>query len=136
MLARFCQMVLGVFASIKAMTFLMRLPRYAHQYIRGLGPYTSLLLVAVPIALVEPLKLAAIVIVGTGHWITGSIAILCAYALSLFVVERIFKIVKPKLLRLRWFAFMWMWFMGLRAKIMARIKWTLQRNAHHARPRR
>jgi hypothetical protein len=115
---------------------LMRLPRYAHQYIRGLGPYTSLLLLAVPVALIEPLKVAAVFIVGTGHWITGSITILCAYALGLLVVERIFKIVKPKLLSLRWFAFIWMRFVGLRAKVMLRVKGALRHNPHHSHPRR
>jgi hypothetical protein len=49
-------------------------------------------------AIVEPLKLGAIFIAGSGHWITGLAAIICAYALSLGVVERLFIIVKPKLL--------------------------------------
>jgi hypothetical protein len=49
---------------------------------------------------VEPLKLIGLFIFGKGHWTTGSFAILFAYAGSLLVVERLFKIVKPKLLSL------------------------------------
>jgi hypothetical protein len=70
-------------------------------------PYPSLVLAAVPLAVVEPLKLATIFIIGKGHWITGAIAMLCAYAVSLFVTHRLFAIVKPKLLTLPWFAAMW-----------------------------
>jgi hypothetical protein len=57
-------------------------------------------LLAIPISLVAPLKLAALAIAGSGHWITGTVTIICAYAMSLLVVERLFKIVKPKLLTL------------------------------------
>ena len=39
--------------------------------IEELGPYPSLFLLALPIATVEPLKLAAVAVVGKGHWLTG-----------------------------------------------------------------
>jgi hypothetical protein len=66
------------------------------------GPYQSLILLAVPLCVVEPLKLAAVAVAGKGHWITGSGMIIAAYAASIFVVERLFLIVKPKLLELDW----------------------------------
>jgi hypothetical protein len=47
----------------------------------------------VPIAVVEPLKLVAAFIFGSGHWITESIIMLGAYALSL-LVERLFKVLQ------------------------------------------
>ena len=86
--------------------------------IEELGPYQSLALLAVPFCLVEPLKLVAVAIAGTGHWITGSITIVCAYAASLLVVERLFKIVKPKLLTLPWFARLWNWLLALRGRAL------------------
>jgi len=89
--------------------------RWRH-FIRRLNPYIALALLAVPIAIVEPLKLIGLFIFGKGHWITGSFAILFAYAGSLLVVERLFKIVKPKLLSLHWFAAAWNWFMSVRQK--------------------
>lgn len=83
-------------------------------YIERLGPYQSLVLLAIPVSLVEPLKLAALAVAGVGHWITGTIMIICAYATSLLIVERLFRIVKPKLMTLPWFARIWGWVVAVR----------------------
>ena len=80
------------------------------RFIERLGPYQSLALLAVPLCLVEPSKLIAVFVAGKGHWITGTVMITLAYAASLLVVERLFVIVKPKLLHLRWFGRLWSWF--------------------------
>jgi hypothetical protein len=95
------------------MQFMMKRWR---RFIQHLNPYIALTLLAVPLVIVEPLKLIAIFILGTGHWITGSAVMLFAYAGSLFVVERLFKIVKPKLLTLPWFAALWKLFTSARKK--------------------
>jgi hypothetical protein len=42
--------------------------------------------------------------------------IVIAYAASLLLIERLFMIVKPKLLTLPWFARLWDWFIALRGK--------------------
>jgi len=85
--------------------------------IERLGPYQSLVLLAVPTSLIEPLKLAALTVAGKGHWITGTAMVLAAYAGSLLVVERLFRIVRPKLLTLSWFARIWVRFVALRRMI-------------------
>ena len=85
--------------------------------IEGLGPYPSLLLRALPTATVEPLKLAAVALAGKGHWITGTIMIGACYAFSLLVVERLFVIVKPKLLSIPWFATVWQTFVSVRMRV-------------------
>ena len=77
------------------------------RLIERLGPYQSLALLGIPVCLVEPLKVIALLVAGKGHWITGTFMITLAYAASLLVVERLFEIVKPKLLQLRWFAKLW-----------------------------
>jgi hypothetical protein len=89
------------------------------RWIEGLGPYQSLLLLAVPTSLVEPLKLVGVAIAGAGHWITGIVAIVCAYAASLLLVERLFRIVKPKLLTLPWFARLWNGLLAVRRHVLA-----------------
>ena len=81
----------------------------ARGYIERLGPYQSLLLLSIPTSLVEPLKLIAVAVAGEGHWITGTVMIIVAYGCSLLFVERLFRIVKPKLLTLSWFARLWNW---------------------------
>jgi hypothetical protein len=94
-------------------------PSRLRRWIERLGPYRSLVLLAIPISLVEPLKLVAVAIAGSGHWITGIITIVCAYAASLLFVERLFKIVKPKLLTLPWFARLWSWLLTVRDHALA-----------------
>jgi hypothetical protein len=95
------------------------------RWIEHLGPYPSLLLLALPTATVEPLKLAAVAIAGKGHWITGTVMIVACYAFSLLVVERFFKIVKPKLLKISWFSKLWKGFVSARTRIKQLFKrWT------------
>ena len=93
-----------------------RLPR---RWLEGLGPYQSLAVLAVPAAIVEPLKLVAVAVCGSGHWFTGAAVIVAAYATSLLFVERLFSIVKPNLLKLRWFASAWKWFTRVRHTALA-----------------
>jgi hypothetical protein len=85
----------------------MQLQRYIRRNIQKLSPYASLCVLAVPLMLAEPLKMAAVFIFGSGHWMAGLIVMLCAYAVSVLLVERLFKIVKPKLLTLSWFVIIW-----------------------------
>jgi hypothetical protein len=85
--------------------------------IEGLGPYPSLLLLGLPTAIVEPLKLAAVALAGEGHWISGTAMIAGCYAFSLLVVERLFVIVKPNLLTIPWFATVWEAFVSVRTRL-------------------
>jgi hypothetical protein len=86
--------------------------------IERLGPYQSLALLAVPAAIVEPLKLVAVAVAGSGHWISGTITVICAYAASLLLVDRLFRIVKPKLLTLPWFARLWGWLVAAKDRVL------------------
>jgi hypothetical protein len=92
------------------------LPPRLRRLVEGLGPYQSLALLLVPTGLVEPLKLIAVAVAGDGHWITGTVMIVAAYAAGLLLVDRLFVMVKPKLLTLPWFARLWRWFVAVRSK--------------------
>jgi hypothetical protein len=92
-------------------------PAGLRRAMERLGPYQSLILLAVPTSLIEPLKLIGVAVAGKGHWITGTAMIVTAYVGSLLLVERLFRIVKPKLLTLPWFARLWERIIALRAKI-------------------
>ncbi|SHI08344.1 hypothetical protein SAMN05443248_8034 [Bradyrhizobium erythrophlei] len=83
---------------------------------RDWDPISPLALLLVPTGLVEPLKLVAVAVAGDGHWITGTVMIGAAYAASLLLVDRLFVMVKPKLLTLPWFARLWRWFVAVRSK--------------------
>ncbi|AMN40467.1 hypothetical protein RHPLAN_20230 [Rhodoplanes sp. Z2-YC6860] len=91
----------------------------ARKWLEGLGPYQSLAAVAVPTAIIEPFKLAAVAICGSGHWFTGVLVIIAAYATGFLLVERLFSVVKPKLLQLHWFAVIWNLFTRCRRKALA-----------------
>jgi hypothetical protein len=82
------------------------------------SPYLSLLLLLVPLLLVEPLKVVAMIVAGKGHWLTGTGMLVAAYAASLLVIERLFRVLKPKLMMMGWFARLWTAFVGVRTKIV------------------
>jgi hypothetical protein len=92
----------------------------ARRHIRRLGPYQSLALMLLPILLVEPLKIVALFVAGHGHWLTGTGMLVAAYGVSLVVVERLFKVVKFKLMTMNWFADLWRWFTAVRDRMFGR----------------
>jgi hypothetical protein len=64
-------------------------------------------------------EVVAVAIAGKGHWITGTVMIVACYAFSVLVVERLFVIVKPKLLTIPWFAKIWEGFVVVRTSVFA-----------------
>jgi hypothetical protein len=89
------------------------------HWLENRSAYQSLVILAIPFAIVEPAKLVAVAVAGEGHWLAGTVTLIVAYALSIFVVERLFRILKPNVLKLRWFAKGWHWFVTVRAKLIA-----------------
>jgi hypothetical protein len=98
----------------------MRIPHPVRRFLNRLGPYQSLLILAIPLAIVEPLKLVALFVVGGGHFTAGLLIMISAYAGSLFITERLFVVLKPKLLALPWFAIAWRSFVIVRDKLAYR----------------
>ena len=97
------------------MSFLTR----ARRDLQKISPYLSFFVLLVPLLLVEPLKIVAVFIAGKGHWITGTGILVGAYAVSLLFIERLFRVVKPKLLSIPWFAKLWLWYTDVRDKALA-----------------
>ena len=92
------------------------------RHIQQLGPYQSLALMLLPILLVEPLKIVALFVAGSGHWLTGTGMMIAAYAVSLVFVERLFKVVKSKLMTMNWFAYIWTWYIAMRDTAWRRLR--------------
>lgn len=99
----------------RRMTTLAWTPRRIQQ----LGPYQSLALLMVPMGLAEPLKVVALFLAGTGHWFSGTAIIVGAYVVSILIIERLFRVVKPKLMMMGWFARLWTWIASFPSKILA-----------------
>jgi hypothetical protein len=58
---------------------------------------------------------------------------ICAYTGSLFITERLFAVLKPKLLELPWFALAWGWFVSVRDKLVYWLRQTWTRARRNTR---
>lgn len=94
------------------------------EWLGRLPPYAALVALGVPFVIIEPAKVVALWWVGTGHVISGTIALLLAHALSLLVVERIFHAVYRPLMRIGWFARLLGWLFAIRDRAIAMVKST------------
>lgn len=81
-----------------------RLSRALDALIGGLPAPVILVMLAVPFALAEPMKVVGVYWMGSGHVGLGLLTIVLAYGTSVLVVERIYEAGKPKLLTIGWFA--------------------------------
>jgi hypothetical protein len=91
------------------------------EFVRGLHPYVCLVLLAIPVALAEPLKLTGLLVIGTGHWMSGLAVLGFGYALSVLVVTRLFKLLQPRLLKLPWFKKLWNGALKIHSVLLARV---------------
>jgi hypothetical protein len=74
------------------------------DWIVSLRPYPTLLLFAVPVIVLEPLKPVALYLGGTGHIATGVTIFVVGELLKLVLVERLFCISRDKLMSIPAFA--------------------------------
>jgi hypothetical protein len=74
-----------------------------------------LLLLALPLAIAEPLKIVGLVLVGRGQLTLGGGVLALAYLASFLIVERIYHAGRAQLLSYRWLA----WAMGHLARLRA-----------------
>jgi hypothetical protein len=100
------------------------------SWIVSLRPYPTLLLFAVPVALLEPVKPVAAYLAGTGHVGLGATVFVIGELLKLVLVERLFSISRDKLMSIPAFAWAYGkyraamdWVMSLEAWQNAR-RWT------------
>jgi hypothetical protein len=98
----------------RRMTFLAR----CRRGLQRISPYLSLLALLVPLLLVEPLKLVALLVAGSGHWLAGAAILVAAYAASLLVIERLFRVLKPKIMMMGWFNRLWTGFVAFRTRLI------------------
>lgn len=94
----------------------------AERWAMGLGPYPTLLLFAVPMVALEPVKILALYLIGTGRVVAGTAALAGAHALSTLLAVRLYAISLPKLLSIPWFAWAHGAFLGARARLYAYLR--------------
>jgi hypothetical protein len=104
-----------IWRALAALPLLATLARCVER----LPAYGVLAVLAVPFLVAEPLKIAGLYALGTGHIAWGIGLQVAGHAISLLLVERILHAGLPQLLTLRWFAVIWGWFAQVRSAVGA-----------------
>lgn len=97
----------------------LRLLTLLAQWVSTLPRWAVLIVLLVPFAIAEPLKLGGLYVMATGQVTTGVALQLVGHALSILLVERILHAGLPQLLTWRWFASGWAWLMAIRDAVLA-----------------
>ncbi len=97
----------------------IRILAWLSAWVGGLGRWSVLLVLAVPLAVAEPLKLAGLYGCATGHWGWGIALQAIGHGLSLLLVERILVAGHIQLMTFKWFAALQAWFIQVRAAALA-----------------
>jgi hypothetical protein len=113
----------------RALGWVARLPPMAwlERRIASLSPYAALAVFLVPTALLLPVKLAALWLIGSGHAGLGLAVIVIAKLVGTALLARLFTLTQAALMRLAWFAHwygIWTtWKDALLARIRASWAW-------------
>ena len=92
--------------------------------IGSLPPYAVLVLFLIPLALEEVIKFYGLILLGSGHIVSGLLLYIGAHVFAILVCERIFSAGKAKLMTIGWFARLFHWLMGYKDRLVAWFKTT------------
>jgi hypothetical protein len=90
--------------------------------IASLPPYPSLLVFALPTAILFPVKIGAMWLLAKGQVVTATATFIAAKIASTALVARLFMLTKPALMRISWFARAYQWFMPWKDALFAQIR--------------
>jgi len=105
----------------------LRLVERIEARIAGLNRYVILVLLAVPFAVAEPLKVYGVLMLGEGHFVRGVVILALAYLASFLLIERIYHAGRDKLLSIRWFGWIMTQITTIRAALttwVSLLTWT------------
>jgi len=113
---------------------LARLPLWARleAAVRALPPWAALLVLLVPVVMLLPLKLLALLLLGRGH-ATGALLLLVGAKLAgTAIVARLFQLVEPALMRIplfaRWYPRWKLWKDQVFAHVRESAPWRMARH--------
>ncbi|MGN6388714.1 MAG: hypothetical protein ACTHL1_04320 [Burkholderiaceae bacterium] len=92
--------------------------------IAALSPYPAVALFALPGLLLFPVKILAVVMIATGHPLSGLALIAAAKIGGTLLVAWIYRLVRPRLLALAWFARLYAWTIAWKDRTIARLRAT------------
>ena len=82
----------------------LKMFRLIEGWIESLGPYSTLAIFLIPLIVLEPAKPLSAYLIASGHFVSGSLALVLAEVLKISIVERVFHIGRPKLMTIKPFA--------------------------------
>ena len=118
--------------------FIGQLPilRPIESLIVALPPYLALLVFAVPTLLLIPVKLIAVYLMTHGQETLGVLTVLAAKFAGTALVARTFTLTRPKLMTIKWFAWLYERFISFKSRLYGFLKDTrIYQSAHELRLR-
>ena len=94
----------------------------AERRIAALPPVAALVVYALPWLLLLPLKVLALWLIGDGQALLGCAVVIGAKLLGTAVVARLFRLTKPALLRLHWFAAVYVRWCAWKSAMLQRLR--------------
>lgn len=116
--------VLAAVRPIVARLAALRLFARMAEAIERLPPYPTLVLFLVPFVVLEPFKLWALWLLGTGRLAAGATMLAVSHLASIVLVERLFHATRDKLLTIPWFARVHGWVSALYDWSLGRLRAT------------
>lgn len=109
---------------VEALAWLSRFRVFARieRFIVSLPPYGALAALAIPTAILFPLKLLAVYLVASGQVIAAGLLFVGAKIASTALIARIFMLTQPALMRIGWFAAIYNFVMPWKEALFARIR--------------
>ncbi len=100
----------------------LRLVARCEAAIGRLPPYGALVALAIPFAIVEPLKLLGLLFLARGAFAAGIVTTAIGHLAGFLLVERVYHAGRAQLLTIPWFARIMGWIDAIRQAVLGRIK--------------
>lgn len=100
----------------------LRLVARLEAAIGRLPPYGALVALAIPFAIVEPLKLLGLLFLARGAFTAGIVTTAIGHLAGFLLVERVYHAGRAQLLTIPWFARIMGWIEAIRQVVIGRIK--------------
>ena len=95
---------------------------FIRRVARRLPAYLALLCLVLPLAVAEPAKIFALVLIGDGRYMLGIGTLVAAYLVSLLLVDTIYDGARPQLRSIGWFAIAVDYVAAIRSAVFAKIR--------------
>jgi len=105
-----------IVARVVAVIPLAAFKQWLSNRVDALSPATTLIVFAIPVVLLFPLKLIGFWLLAHGYWIGATLTIVFAKFFSLGVTAFIFDVTRDKLLQMSWFERLYKFVLMVRAK--------------------